>query len=155
MEMGQTQVLDLYKLCVEMADRVSARRTSANSFFLTLHTTLLGVFSFFGGAALVGGGKSPGGLFFLVIAIAGPLLSAAWWLLLKSYRDLNAAKFEVISSMERDFAVQPYSDEWQLLQQDRVKGWRKRYAEQGVVERLVPGVFAILYILLAGVVSIS
>lgn len=28
--------LDLYKLAVEMADRVSARRTTANTFFLTV-----------------------------------------------------------------------------------------------------------------------
>lgn len=32
--------LDLYKLAVEMADRTSARRAGANSFFLTLHAAL-------------------------------------------------------------------------------------------------------------------
>ena len=29
---------ELYKLAVEMADRVSARRSLANSFFLTINT---------------------------------------------------------------------------------------------------------------------
>ena len=38
--------LELYKLAVEMADRVSARRALANTFFLTVNTGL---------AALLGG----------------------------------------------------------------------------------------------------
>ncbi len=40
-------VMDQYKLYVEMADRVSARRSLANTFFLTLNTaifTAIGVF---------------------------------------------------------------------------------------------------------------
>jgi hypothetical protein len=32
--------LELYKLAVEMADRVSARRATANAFFLTINTAL-------------------------------------------------------------------------------------------------------------------
>ena len=35
--------LDLYKLAVEMADRVSARRGGANQFYLTLETLILAV----------------------------------------------------------------------------------------------------------------
>lgn len=33
-------LLELYKTAVEMADRVSARRAGANSFFVTLNTAL-------------------------------------------------------------------------------------------------------------------
>src|SRR4051812_38656787 len=33
--------LELYKLAVEMADRTSARRTAANSFFVTLDSAFL------------------------------------------------------------------------------------------------------------------
>ena len=32
-----------YKILIEMADRVSARRNLANTFFLTLHTLIIGV----------------------------------------------------------------------------------------------------------------
>jgi hypothetical protein len=38
---GTDRLLELYKLCVEMADRVSARRATANAFFLTLNSALL------------------------------------------------------------------------------------------------------------------
>ncbi len=140
-------VLEIYKTCVEMADRVSARRTAANSFFLTIHAGFLATFGFFGGSALIGAASIQ--RFFLVVAgAAGVILSGAWWLLLKSYRDLNAAKFRVINALERELPAHPYTDEWAILQDDSVKGWRKRYAEQGTVERIVPVVVACLYILL-------
>ena len=35
--------MDIYKLSVEMADRISARRAVANAFFLTVNTTLAAV----------------------------------------------------------------------------------------------------------------
>ena len=38
-------VLEQYKLYVEMADRISARRSTANTFFLTLNTLLVGALS--------------------------------------------------------------------------------------------------------------
>jgi hypothetical protein len=34
-------LLEQYKLYIEMADRISSRRQSANSFFLSLNTTLV------------------------------------------------------------------------------------------------------------------
>ena len=35
-------VLEQYKLYVEMADRISARRATANTFFLTVNTVVVG-----------------------------------------------------------------------------------------------------------------
>ncbi|GHI47573.1 RipA family octameric membrane protein [Streptomyces albidoflavus] len=40
------EVLELYKLAVEMADRVSARRGTANAFFLSVQTALVTLISF-------------------------------------------------------------------------------------------------------------
>ena len=36
-------LLEQYKLYVEMMDKVSERRGNANSFFITLHTVVLGI----------------------------------------------------------------------------------------------------------------
>ena len=36
-------LLEQYKLYVQMADNISARRQTANSFFLTLNTTIAGL----------------------------------------------------------------------------------------------------------------
>src|SRR5437867_12699050 len=73
---------ELYKLAVEMADRISARRGIANSFFLTANTAVVALLA------------SQHLRWYL--AAAGIALSVSWWALLKSYRDLSSAKFEVM-----------------------------------------------------------
>jgi hypothetical protein len=137
------RLFDLYKLAVEMADRVSARRATANAFFLTVQTAFVAVL----GIAAPNLARSPWWVS-LAVALAGLVLSASWWLQLRSYRDLNQAKFSVINSVERQLPVQIFADEWAFLKQDRLRRRRDRYAELGVVERIVPAVFAALYILL-------
>jgi hypothetical protein len=127
------QYLELYKLAVEMADRVSARRATANAFFLTVNTALL---------AFVSSGLDD---MLWLIALAGIALSGTWWVLLKSYRDLNTAKFQIITEMESSLDAKIFDDEWKRLKENRPEGWRGRYAEFGAVERFVPLIFAALY----------
>jgi len=132
---------ELYKLAVEMADRISARRAVANSFFLTVNTAVLAVI----GAATVR----------WYLAAAGIVLCVAWWALLKSYRDLNRAKFGVILAMEEQLPARVYSDEWQRLRKDPVCfslrpgvvwAWFAQYRELGYIERIVPWVFVLIYL---------
>jgi hypothetical protein len=127
------QYLELYKLAVEMADRVSARRATANAFFLTVNTALL---------AFASSGLDDA---LRLVALAGIALSGTWWVLLKSYRDLNAAKFNVITEMEKNLEAQIFDEEWKRLKEKRQEGWRGRYAEFGAVERFVPLIFMALY----------
>jgi hypothetical protein len=42
-ERYQQAILEQYKLCVEMADRVSARRSLTNTFFLSLNSAVVAV----------------------------------------------------------------------------------------------------------------
>jgi hypothetical protein len=128
------QYLELYKLAVEMADRVSARRATANAFFLTVNTALL---------AFVSSGLDN---VLWLMSLAGIALSATWALLLKSYRDLNAAKFDVITKMEKNLETQVFSEEWERLKGKRQERWLGWYAEFGTVERFVPLIFASLYV---------
>lgn len=132
---------ELYKLAVEMADRISARRGVANSFFLTANT---------GVVALLGTKDVR-----WYLAAAGIVFSVTWWALLKSYRDLNSAKFEIILAMEERLPVRVYGDEWDRLQRepvrlsfrrDRLRSWLAQYRELGRVERVVPWVFALIYL---------
>lgn len=133
---------DLYNMAVEMADRISARRMLANSFFATVNTGL---------AVLLGSRSFP-----WYVPTAGIVLSLVWWALLKSYRDLNAAKYRVILKMERQLPVQVFSDEWSALRGESVKlrpqlgsirAWLAQYRELGAVERVVPWVFAAIYLI--------
>ncbi|WP_456030175.1 RipA family octameric membrane protein [Streptomyces werraensis] len=142
-EMRDAAILDLYKLAVEMADRVSARRGTANAFFLSVQTTLISII----GLTYERLEKAHYSVY-LALSIAGVTLSASWWLQLRSYRDLNTAKFAVINKLEENLPVQLFKDEWSFLKRDPLPPLRKRYAELGYVERVIPGVFAALYVLL-------
>jgi hypothetical protein len=134
--------LELYKLAVEMADRVSARRALANTFFLTINTGL---------AALLGGKDLR-----WYVAAAGIVFAIAWWWLLQSYRKLNRAKFEVINEIERRLPLGLFTAEWGRLESAKaprrlwppsaLRAWVRGYHELGTVERVVPVAFAAIYV---------
>ena len=123
-------LLEQYKLAVEMADRVSARRATANGFFVTVQSALVTAFGF------AKDDRWP-------LAVAGIVIAATWWLTLRSYRMLNSAKFEVICEVEKDLPIAPYADEWAILKQEDGP-LRKRYAALSFVEQTVPVAFGLL-----------
>ena len=125
--------LDIYKLAVEMADRVSARRAVASSYFLTAQGALV---------VLIGATSTANWAY----ALPGIVLAATWWLLLRSYRILNGAKFKVIQTMEERLPAAPLKDEWVELQSRDGGRWRGRYFELGLLERVVPAVFGIIFL---------
>jgi hypothetical protein len=84
----------------------------------------------------------------LSVSVAGVALSASWWLQLRSYRDLNQAKFGVINQLEERLPCKIFTNEWQFLKKDHIRRWGGKYAELGTIERFVPWVFAALYVLL-------
>ncbi|MDX2646987.1 hypothetical protein PV341_26150 [Streptomyces sp. PA03-1a] len=137
-------VIELYKIAVEMADRVSARRALANAFFLSIQSTLVTVAAL----PLFTGARSwPVSVVFTLV---GAVLSGTWWVQLRSYRDLNRAKFAVINEIELQLPVQPFGSEWQALLATRTGSWRGRYTDLGSAERIVPSVFVLLHLLLLG-----
>ncbi len=150
MEDEAEQRLELYKLAVEMADRVSARRAAANSFFVAVNGALAAV------VGLAGWSKKAGSGFGLAItALAGITLSVTWWLLLRYYRRLNKAKFEVINEIETRLPERPFTAEWAALKPQeeldavtrrRIRDrWKSKHREATVVEQVVPWVFVALY----------
>lgn len=141
------RVMEAYRLAVEMADRVSARRAVANAFFLTVNTTLV---------AVVGlRNETPGSaLLPISVCIAGIAVAACWWFLLRNYRKLNEAKFVVINRIETEhLPVKLFSEEWEALSggdgpKKRLARVRAGLRQLGNVERVVPIVFGLLYVML-------
>src|SRR5574341_673563 len=103
----QSHLVEQYKLYVEMADRISARRQTANSYFLTVNTALL---SFVGYLTT----KETSDYLWL-LGIAGLSLCYLWYRLIRSYRDLNSAKFSVIHAIEKRLPLSPYEAEWEAM----------------------------------------
>ena len=150
------QVFDIYRLAVEMADRVSARRASANSFFFTVQAGLAVALGAFAINSNGDEGTAPDQFVLTLAAIAGVVIAAAWWLLLRSYRDLNDAKFAVIGQIEStQLAIEAFNDEWNYLKGLRPQRWRLGYSEQGRIERCVPLVFLVLYLILSLYIAFS
>ena len=141
------RVMEAYKLAVEMADRMSARRAVANAFFLTVNTTLVAVVGLRAGGC---GLRLP----YFAVCIAGVIVSACWWFLLQNYRRLSEAKFVVINRIEDEhLPVKVFKDEWaEFGGNDLPTNRRAKVAaglkQLGGVERLVPIVFSLLYVVL-------
>ena len=134
-------VLEQYSLYVEMADRISARRHSANSYFLAVNSLLVALSGYLA-SQLEGGAwtkDSPATL----IPLAGIVLCIVWFYLIRSYRQLNTAKFKVVHEIEALMPLAPYDAEWEAV------GRGENYAIYWPfthVEKWVPVVFGVLYV---------
>jgi hypothetical protein len=138
-DLYRQHLFDQYRLVVEMADRLSARRMQANTFFLAVNTGLITVL-----ANLVKDGIISG------IAGALPLIAMlvlcyGWWRIVGSYRQLSSGKHAVILELETLLPAAPYGAEWAVLGQGRDP---RRYLPLTRVETWVPPLFALLYLLL-------
>lgn len=127
--------IEQYKLYLEMSDRISARRQTANSYFLTLNTALLSLVTYLSlGAEQM--------RWYWLVALAGIVLSYMWYRLVRSYKDLNTAKFKVIHEIEAKLPMAPYDAEWEAVGRGRAP---ELYLPFTHVEICVPWVFLILH----------
>ena len=134
----RSAILDQYKIYVEMADRISSRRGLANTFFLTLNTaifTIIGVFW-----------QHPPHSDRALLSIPYIVLvgqCVAWFWILRSYRQLNSAKYAVVGALEERLPASPYwAAEWAALGQGRDPS---RYWALSHVESGIPAFFALAY----------
>lgn len=135
-------ILEQYKLYVEMADRVSSRRAQTNRFYISLLSILLALLSIVAG---VGAFTEFLNMTMLAIASLGIVLCALWWVNIRSYRQLNSGKFQVIHEMEKQLPIAAYDKEWEILGRGKQVG---RYLKLTQVEQWIPLVLAIPYLLL-------
>lgn len=145
---SENYLIEQYKLYVEMADRMLARRVQANSFYTSLLTGLIAFPSLVGGQNITDEFKK---LSFLGISLLGLLLCILWTVTIRAYRDLSTSKFQVINEMEKLLPFSCYEKEWDILMRIR-KG--KPYVRLTVIEQYVPLIISIPYAVLL-VYSIS
>jgi hypothetical protein len=150
-----TEKLEIYKLAVEMADRVSARRMAANGYFLTVNTALVGILGFSYEKV-----STDHRALLLITASVGLLLAATWFFAIRSYKRLNKAKYDVINAMEADLPEQYFTKEWSHLQADTAKDgepkplrarwiqFKDRYTDLTNIEAVVPIAFIIVYVVI-------
>lgn len=140
----QATVLEQWKMLVETSERVSSRRSLANTFFLTINSvaiTLLGIFWESKSVTI--------SVWWTLLPLTILLLMCASWLLLiASYRRLNQAKFAVIHALEELLPARVFAEEWQIIKHHG----STRYVSFTAIEFVVPILFIATYV--AGVVLV-
>ena len=139
----RNELLEIYKLHAQLADRVSQRREGANRLYVSL---LAGLAAFV--AALLRFGINDGGpvtAILCVTGVVGALLSVSWYVVIRCYRQLNSGKFAALHELEEKLAYPFFSREWALLAEGKDMS---RYWRLTVVETSLPCIFFVLFVVL-------
>ena len=146
MDENRRELLEIYKLHAELADRVSQRREGANRLFVSL---LTGTLIFLVALLRYGAETMPVGAILTAVSIFGIFLSAAWYIIIRSYRQLNSGKFAALHELEEKLAYPFFKREWELLgMEEKERPKTRRYWKLTVVETFLPIIFALLYLAL-------
>ena len=133
----KADLLEQYKLYVGSAEKISERRVSANNYLLTVNAFLVTLYG------LVAASRF-NTYWTILVPVAGLLVSLTWYRIITSYRDLNTVKFKVIHELEQHMPAALYDYEWKKAQEGRGKA----YHPLSHLERWIPIVFMVLYVLL-------
>lgn len=131
-------LLEQYKLYVQSAENVSARRVASSRYLLTLNAAFITLY----GLQSANFGQN---YWTLLIPVVGILVSILWYLIIKSHANLNRVKFDVIHELEQHLPAVMYKYEWYLAE----KGKGKAYRTVTTFEQWIPILFVMLHVGLA------
>ena len=137
---GETFTADLleqYKLYVQSAEHVSARRLASSRLLLGLNAGLAALY----GVQPAGFGQS---WWAAAVPILGITVSLLWSRIIRSHKELNRVKFDLIHEIERYLPAAPYTHEWRLAEQGRGRSYRAVTD----IERWLPWTFLVLHVVL-------
>ena len=144
---GETFTADLleqYKLYVQSAEHVSACRLASSRLFLALNAGLAALY----GIRPEGFGQS---WWAVAVPLLGIAVSLLWSRIIRSYKELNRVKFELIHEIERHFPAAPYTCEWRLAEQGRGRSYRAVTH----TERWLPWTFLAMHIVLGTALAVE
>lgn len=133
----KADLFEQYKLYVESAEKISERRVAANNYLLTVNAFLVTLYG------LVAASRF-NTYWTVLVPVAGFLVALTWYRIITSYRDLNTIKFKVIHELEDHMPAALYDYEWRKAEAGRGKA----YHPLSHLERWVPIIFMVLYVLL-------
>ncbi|MCI0630123.1 MAG: hypothetical protein L0Y44_05655 [Phycisphaerales bacterium] len=127
-----------YTHYVESAEKISERRVVANNYLLTGNAFLVTLYG-------VVAASKYNSYWTILVPVAGFLVSLTWHKIITSYKDLNSVKFLVIHELEQQMPAALYGYEWEKAQH----GKGAAYRPLSHLERWIPVIFMVLYVLLA------
>ncbi len=138
-----TDLLEQYKLYVQSAEHVSARRLASSRLLLALSAGLAALY-----------GIRPEGFesgWALSVPVLGIVVSHLWSRIIRSHRELNRVKFALIHELEQHLPAAPYTCEWRLAEQGRGRSYRAVTD----IERWLPWTFLALHVILGSVLVVE
>ena len=139
--------LALFELYLATAEKVSERRAQANAWMLSVNSAIVALYGYLQ-ANKMAVGAAQKAVWLWAIPAAGIIVCLAWAALLTSYRKLNRAKFAVLTQIETDLPVALFTRERETYRRDRRRSLSN-------IERLIPGCFALLYIVMLVAVVVT
>ena len=130
----RNHALEIYKLYLDLSDKLSARRLSVNSFFLTLNSFIIGLLGY--GKLSFSSTITPE--FYWIISILGMTICVVWFKIIHAYKHIMRSKFMVIHRIEQHLPLAAYEAEWQLLRENH------GYQPLTHFEMVVPWIFFVL-----------
>lgn len=137
----KNHLFEQYKLYIESVEKISEKRQHANNYFITINTALISVIGlsfqikFFENVVWIK----------VLLALLGIIICLVFGYLLRSYKQLNTAKFVVIHEIEETLPLSLYKYEWEIL--GKGKDYKKYYPFSHI-ELLIPWIFGCLYTIL-------
>lgn len=130
-ESRRDELLEIYKLHAELADRVSQRREGANRLYVSL---LVGLVVFLAALLRFGTNGVPIEMVLCGAGILGMLLSVSWYVVIRSYRQLNTGKFNALHELETELPFPFLQREWELLRSGKQlsRYWKLTNVEVGL-----------------------
>lgn len=129
-------ILEQYKLYVEMADRISQRRITSNTFFVTITSLILTTYGVIRSSLFIPS---------LCILVAGVLVSFSWYNIVNSYKQINSVKWHLVHEIERLLPICPYTYEWLKAGEGKNK---KKYNPTSHIEKKLPLIFGLIFLVL-------
>ena len=139
-----SHLLEQYKLYVQSAENVSARRVASSRYLLTLSVALVALYGF-------QASTFDQNWWTLLIPPLGVGVSLSWYLIIRSHADLNRVKFDLIHELEQHLPAALYSMEWRMA---TVADGRS-YRAVTTIERWIPILFGVLHMGMAAIVGLS
>ena len=138
-----SELLEIYKIHAEHAERVAQRREGANRLYVGILTGFLVAvvaLTRFGLEDIVSN------VLTLVGGLIGIVLCLSWYLVIRSYRQLNTAKFAILHELEGKLPFAFFKREWEQLEEGKKLN---KYLNITKAEMTLPALFGILFSALA------
>ena len=130
--------IEIWKTCVEMSNNISIRRDTTNNLFITLNTAILGLVVF-----------KESSIETQMVCLIGLCFCHIWFKLIQYFKNLNIEKFNIINNLEKNFHLQPFNKEWELLKAN------PEYLDATKIEPRLPYIFSTAYFILLIKVIVS